>query len=214
MANPFQLQALRLVLGLQTHPALPTPLGAPAEHAPVLAAVGGPTSLPAAPGSYATAHAIMEAAPGGAYAPAYDASDSRALTLAAKLFNVTPRDLPPDLRGALTGWLGSAPAGLEGYIRPGCVFVTLHLTLSARCVCVFADVFGVFCVVRGGCRVSTSSSSRSSSHTPHCLLSACPGAACLTWPCPCSTPLHPLHNTCPVAPTPAPQNSSRRACCQ
>ena len=47
--------------------------------------------------------------------------------LSLKLFNCTPADLPDDLRAQLTGWLKSAPAGAEGYMRPGCV----HLTLDA-----------------------------------------------------------------------------------
>ncbi|KAK9842848.1 hypothetical protein WJX74_003337 [Apatococcus lobatus] len=47
--------------------------------------------------------------------------------LSLKLFSCTPADLPDDLRAQLTGWLKSAPAGAEGYMRPGCV----HLTLDA-----------------------------------------------------------------------------------
>jgi hypothetical protein len=68
----------------------------------------------------------------GAFAPSFE-SEHRVLRLSAKLFNVTPADLPPDVRSALTGWLGGAPAGLEGYIRPGCVFLNLHITLDSRC---------------------------------------------------------------------------------
>ena len=47
--------------------------------------------------------------------------------LSLKLFNCTPADLPEDLRAQLTSWLKCAPAGAEGYMRPGCV----HLTLDA-----------------------------------------------------------------------------------
>jgi hypothetical protein len=68
----------------------------------------------------------------GAFAPSFE-SEHRVLRLSAKLFNVTPADLPPDVRSALTGWLGGAPAGLEGYIRPGCVLLNLHITLDTRC---------------------------------------------------------------------------------
>lgn len=67
----------------------------------------------------------------GAFAPSFD-SEQRVVRLAAKLFNITPRDLPPDLKASLTGWLSSAPAGVEGYIRPGCVFLCLHVTVSVR----------------------------------------------------------------------------------
>lgn len=47
-----------------------------------------------------------------------------------KLFSITPADLPPDLKPLLVQWLGSAPAGLEGYIRPGCVFLTLQAVVT------------------------------------------------------------------------------------
>jgi hypothetical protein len=68
----------------------------------------------------------------GAFAPSFE-SEHRVLRLSAKLFNVTPADLPPDVRAALTGWLGGAPAAVEGYMRPGCVLLNLHITLDSRC---------------------------------------------------------------------------------
>lgn len=67
----------------------------------------------------------------GSFAPTFD-SEQRNLRLTAKFFNVTPADLPPDVRQQLTGWLGSAPAAVEGYIRPGCVLMTLHMTVDKR----------------------------------------------------------------------------------
>lgn len=75
----------------------------------------------------------MSRAGSGAFAPAFE-SEHRVLRLSAKLFNVTPADLPPDVRGALTGWLGAAPAAVEGYMRPGCVLLNLHITLDSRWV--------------------------------------------------------------------------------
>ena len=51
--------------------------------------------------------------------------------LSLKLFNCTPADLPDDLRAQLTGWLKSAPAGAEGYMRPGCVHLTLDFLLDS-----------------------------------------------------------------------------------
>ncbi|WIA40659.1 hypothetical protein OEZ86_004365 [Tetradesmus obliquus] len=132
LSNPFQLQALRVLLGVQTHPALPQPAGQPAEHVPQLAAAGAvPADAAAAANAptYEIARDIMDGS--GAFAPAFE-SEHRVLRLSAKLFNVTPAELPPDVRGALTGWLGAAPAAMEGYMRPGCVLLNLHITLDSR----------------------------------------------------------------------------------
>lgn len=52
------------------------------------------------------------------------------MRISMKLFNRTPADLPQDLRQQVVGWLSGAPAGMEGYIRPGCVFLTLHLLVE------------------------------------------------------------------------------------
>lgn len=54
-------------------------------------------------------------------------SSFAAVRLSIKLFNSTPAQLPSNLRQQLTGWLNCAPASIEGYIRPGCV----HLTMTA-----------------------------------------------------------------------------------
>ena len=59
-------------------------------------------------------------------APPYQA-ENLAVRLSVKLFNCTPAELPGDLKRQLTGWLKSTPAGAEGYLRPGCV----HLTVQA-----------------------------------------------------------------------------------
>lgn len=123
-----------VLLGMQTHPALPQPAGQPAEHVPQLVAAGAaPPSAAAAANAptYESARDIMDGS--GAFAPTFD-SEHRVLRLSAKLFNVTPADLPPDVRGVLTGWLASAPAAVEGYIRPGCVLLNLHMTVGKRWV--------------------------------------------------------------------------------
>ena len=60
-------------------------------------------------------------------APPYKA-ENLAVRLSVKLFNCTPAELPSDLKRQLTGWLKSTPAGAEGYLRPGCV----HLTVQAH----------------------------------------------------------------------------------
>jgi hypothetical protein len=168
LANPFQLQALRVLLGVKTHPALPEPQGYPAEHEAALAAraaddaaaaaaaapAGTPEAAAAAaaaeeaaaaaaaaaggggaagasssgsPPSYEVARDIMEGS--GPYAPDFD-SDHRCVKLCLKMFNATPADLPPDLKAQVTGWLSSAPAGLESHIRPGCVMLTAQMLVD------------------------------------------------------------------------------------
>ena len=62
---------------------------------------------------------------------AYSATTS-AVRLSIKLFNCTPAQLPGSLRETVTGWLGSTPVGLEGYIRPGCVHLTVQATMPTR----------------------------------------------------------------------------------
>eukprot|EP00879_Flechtneria_rotunda_P009711 GHRR01010160.1.p1 GENE.GHRR01010160.1~~GHRR01010160.1.p1 ORF type:complete len:714 (+),score=337.22 GHRR01010160.1:258-2144(+) len=134
LSNPFQLQALRVLLGVQTHQALPKPAPHPAEHAPALTAAGAlpgvagaqPTPV-AAPQTYEVARDIMNGT--GAFPPTFD-SDHRVMRLSAKMFNTTPADMPPDLRQVLTGWLASAPAAIESYIRPGCVLLSMHMTVT------------------------------------------------------------------------------------
>ena len=61
----------------------------------------------------------------------YTASNA-AVRVSVKLFNCTPAQLPSNLRESVTGWLGSTPADMEGYIRPGCVHLTIQATLPAQ----------------------------------------------------------------------------------
>jgi len=124
MQNPSQLHALRLLLGVQTHPALP-PL---APFSPEGGAAGEQRSdATADPPTYNMARDI--AASRGEWSPAFE-SDHKVLRVSMKLFNRTPADLPADLKGQVGSWLASAPAAVEGLIRPGCVFLTLLLTLD------------------------------------------------------------------------------------
>lgn len=60
-------------------------------------------------------------------------SDNLVVRLSVKLFNCTPAELPADLKQQLTGWLKSTPAGAEGYLRPGCVHLTLQAHAAADC---------------------------------------------------------------------------------
>ncbi|KAK9802705.1 hypothetical protein WJX73_009233 [Symbiochloris irregularis] len=54
--------------------------------------------------------------------------------LSVKLFNCTPRELPVELREQLTTWLHSTPAGAEGYIRAGCVLLTVDLLMHEELI--------------------------------------------------------------------------------
>jgi hypothetical protein len=64
----------------------------------------------------------------GQFAPGYE-SEHRSVRVSLKLFDKNPSDLPGDLKEELTSWLSSAPVSLEGYIRPGCVFLTVQMLL-------------------------------------------------------------------------------------
>lgn len=78
--------------------------------------------------------ASSQAAPaqsGSLLQQAYTASNT-AVRLSIKLFNCTPAQLPSSLRERVTGWLGSTPPGLEGYIRPGCLHLTVQATLPQQ----------------------------------------------------------------------------------
>ena len=46
--------------------------------------------------------------------------------MSAKLFNCSPEQLPSDLKANLLAMLQCGVNALEGYIRPGCLHLTLH----------------------------------------------------------------------------------------
>ena len=49
-------------------------------------------------------------------------------TISIKLFGCTPDELPQDLRSQLMSWFDGQVASLEGYMRPGCVHLTVQAT--------------------------------------------------------------------------------------
>ena len=49
--------------------------------------------------------------------------------MSAKLFNCSPEQLPSDLKANLLAMLQCGVNALEGYIRPGCLHLTLHATV-------------------------------------------------------------------------------------
>lgn len=53
-----------------------------------------------------------------------------ACSMSAKMFKCTPEQLPADLKANLLAMLQCGVNALEGYIRPGCVHLTLHAMLG------------------------------------------------------------------------------------
>ena len=87
-----------------------------------------------------TATVASAVAAGLPAAAAYQAS-SLVVRLSVKLFNCTPGDLPQGLREQLCSWLCATPAGAEGYIRPGCLHLTMQVpgpSYAAACPAVLA----------------------------------------------------------------------------
>jgi len=53
-------------------------------------------------------------------------------TVSIKLFGCTPGELPDDLRQQLGTWFNGHAASLEGYLRPGCVHLTVQATVKVE----------------------------------------------------------------------------------
>ncbi|KAJ7527214.1 hypothetical protein O6H91_16G042900 [Diphasiastrum complanatum] len=49
-----------------------------------------------------------------------------------KLFDRNPRDFPQLLRTQILEWLAQVPSEMESYIRPGCVILTIYLSMSVK----------------------------------------------------------------------------------
>ncbi|KAG1672795.1 hypothetical protein FOA52_002783 [Chlamydomonas sp. UWO 241] len=135
MQSPQQLQALRLLLGVPSNSALPPLKPYEPFDCPVCEPGKACCDEPGGddPAGYALARSISQGR--GEHAPEY-CSEHRVLRISMKLFNRTPADLPPDLRDQVTSWLAAAPAHMEGYIRPGCVYLTLQMLVEQS---VYAD---------------------------------------------------------------------------
>lgn len=127
MQNPTQLHALRLLLGVSTHPALP----AAQPAAAVAGIIGANEDADAGRSDQARTYALARDILAGRneFSPAFE-SEHRMVRLSMKLFNRTPADLPADLRNQITSWLASAPAAMEASIRPGCVFLTVQMLVD------------------------------------------------------------------------------------
>lgn len=55
---------------------------------------------------------------------------SRTDRIVIKLFGKEPSDLPFLLRAQILDWLSHSPSDIEGYIRPGCLVLTIYLRLT------------------------------------------------------------------------------------
>lgn len=51
--------------------------------------------------------------------------------LSFKLFDKDPSHLPGSLRTQVYNWLSQSPSEMEGYIRPGCVVLSIYLSMSS-----------------------------------------------------------------------------------
>ncbi|KAL3618414.1 SBP domain [Castilleja foliolosa] len=60
-------------------------------------------------------------------------SDSQERTdrIRFKLFDKDPSDLPLSLRNQIYNWLSSSPSEMESYIKPGCIVLSLYLSMSS-----------------------------------------------------------------------------------
>jgi hypothetical protein len=52
--------------------------------------------------------------------------------VSVKLFGCTPAELPNDLRQQLATWFNGHAASIEGYLRPGCVHLTVQATVEVE----------------------------------------------------------------------------------
>ncbi|BDA46756.1 probable squamosa promoter-binding-like protein 4 at N-terminal half [Coccomyxa sp. Obi] len=81
-----------------------------------------------------TAFLVEEARALLSYAGQYQAMEYTAeehfTRMSAKMFKCTPEQLPADLKANLLAMLQCGVNALEGYIRPGCVHLTLHAMLG------------------------------------------------------------------------------------
>ncbi|CAA6653939.1 unnamed protein product [Spirodela intermedia] len=56
--------------------------------------------------------------------------ESRTDRMVFKLFGKDPSDFPLVLRSQILDWLSNSPTDMEGYIRPGCLILTVYLRLA------------------------------------------------------------------------------------
>jgi ankyrin repeat protein len=75
----------------------------------------------------AARHMLM---PDFSQAQAQYQAEEQLTRMSTKLYSCTPAHLPPDIKQTLVNLLGCSTNGVDGYIRPGCVHLTLNALLG------------------------------------------------------------------------------------
>ncbi|XP_078443958.1 squamosa promoter-binding-like protein 15 isoform X2 [Wolffia australiana] len=70
---------------------------------------------------------------GSDHSPSSSHSDGQDRTgrIIFKLFDKNPSDFPPSLRSEVLTWLSHSPSDIESYIRPGCVVLSIYLSMPS-----------------------------------------------------------------------------------
>ncbi|KAJ4811231.1 Squamosa promoter-binding-like protein 15 [Rhynchospora pubera] len=70
---------------------------------------------------------------GSDHSPSTSNSDSQDRTgrIVFKLFGKDPSSFPQNIRDQINNWLSSSPTDMESYIRPGCVVLSVYLSMPA-----------------------------------------------------------------------------------
>lgn len=85
-------------------------------------------------GSFEHAVSLMHsgAASGVPPPPPPMSHEAKLATVSLKLFGCTPAELPADLRAQLVTWFDGQVTSMEGYLRPGCVHLTVEAVLDGN----------------------------------------------------------------------------------
>ncbi|KAF6174231.1 hypothetical protein GIB67_033763 [Kingdonia uniflora] len=80
-----------------------------------------------------TSQAGYASSSGSDHSPSSSNSDAQDRTgrIIFKLFDKDPRNLPETLRAQIINWLAHSPSEMESYIRPGCVVLSIYLSMSS-----------------------------------------------------------------------------------
>ncbi|KZV23612.1 squamosa promoter-binding-like protein 14 [Dorcoceras hygrometricum] len=78
-------------------------------------------------------HAGYSSSCGSDHSPSRQLSDVQDRTgrIVFKLFDKDPSHLPGSLRAQIFNWLSSSPSEMESYIRPGCIVLSIYLSMSS-----------------------------------------------------------------------------------
>ncbi|XP_039113819.1 squamosa promoter-binding-like protein 15 [Dioscorea cayenensis subsp. rotundata] len=78
-------------------------------------------------------HPSCTSSSGSDHSPSSSNSDAQDRTdrIIFKLFDKDPGALPGTLRGEILNWLSSSPSEMESYIRPGCVVLSVYVSMPS-----------------------------------------------------------------------------------